>query len=199
MEADVLLLSQEIIERFNRCLDTARADGELEPTAMVLATSDGHGLVSSRAVLLKALDTSGFVFYTHTLSRKGRQMTACPRAAATFLWKTTETQVQLEGRIVQVTKGEADAYFASRDRGSQLGAWASVQSQVLDSRETLEQRIEEFDKKFVGHDIPRPDHWTGFRLQPEAVEFWQGRKFRLHDRFRYTPEEGRWVVRRLYP
>jgi pyridoxamine 5'-phosphate oxidase len=103
------------------------------------------------------------------------------------------------GRIRQVSDEEADAYFATRDRGSQLGAWASVQSQVLDSRETLEQRVKDFELQYEGREVPRPDHWTGYRLQPEAVEFWQGRKFRLHDRFRYTPEEGRWVVQRLYP
>jgi pyridoxamine 5'-phosphate oxidase len=199
MEADVLLLSQEIIDRFNQTLHAARLVGEPEPTAMVLATSDGHGLVTSRTVLLKALDAEGFVFFTHKGSRKGQQMNACPRAAATFLWKSTETQVQLVGRIRQVSDEEADAYFATRDRGSQLGAWASVQSQVLDSRETLEQRVKDFELQYEGREVPRPDHWTGYRLQPEAVEFWQGRKFRLHDRFRYTPEGGRWVVQRLYP
>jgi len=199
MEADVLLLSQEIIDRFNQTLHAARVVGEPEPTAMVLATSDGHGLVTSRTVLLKALDAEGFVFFTHTGSRKGQQMKACPRAAATFLWKSTETQVQLVGRIRQVSDEEADAYFATRDRGSQLGAWASVQSQVLDSRETLEQRVKNFELQYEGQEVPRPGHWTGYRLQPEAVEFWQGRKFRLHDRFRYTPEGARWVVQRLYP
>lgn len=199
MEADLLLLSQEIIDRFNQALHAARVVGEPEPTAMVLATSDGHGLVTSRTVLLKALDAEGFVFFTHTNSRKGQQMNACPRAAATFLWKSTETQVQLVGRIYQVRDEEADAYFATRDRGSQLGAWASMQSQVLDSRETLEQRVKDFERKYEGQEVPRPAHWTGYRLRPESVEFWQGRKFRLHDRFRYTPEAGQWVARRLYP
>ena len=194
-----MLLSQEIIDRFNKTLHKAGMAGELEPTAMVLATSDGQGLVTSRTVLLKALDAEGFVFYSHTGSFKGQQMSACPRAAATFLWKSTESQVQLVGWIKRVSDAEADAYFATRDRGSQLGAWASEQSHVLDSRETLEQRVRDYEQKFEGQEVPRPDHWTGFRLQPETVEFWQGRKFRLHDRFKYSQQDGQWLVLRLYP
>lgn len=192
-------LSQEIIDRFNRTMHSARVAGELEPTAMILATSDGRGLVTSRAVLLKALDRDGFVFFTNTDSQKGRQLRANPRAAATFLWKAIENQVQLVGRVEPVTEEEADAYFATRDRGSQVGAWASLQSQVLDSRETLELRARQFEEKYHGNDIPRPSYWSGYRLKPETVEFWQGRKFRLHDRFRYSQEDGRWVMCRLYP
>lgn len=192
-------LSQEIIERFNRTMHAARIAGELEPTAMVLATSDGHGLVTSRTVLLKALDGDGFVFFSNRNSQKGQQLKSCPRAAATFLWKVIENQVQLTGSVKAVTDEEADAYFSTRDRGSQVGAWASLQSQVLDSRETLEQRVREFEEKYRGRDIPRPPNWSGFRLQPETVEFWQGRKFRLHDRFKYRQEGGQWVMQRLYP
>jgi pyridoxamine 5'-phosphate oxidase len=192
-------LSQEIIERFNRTMHAARIAGELEPTAMVLATSDGHGLVTSRTVLLKALDGDGFVFFSNRDSQKGQQLQSCPRAAATFLWKAIENQVQLTGSVKAVTDEEADAYFSTRDRGSQVGAWASLQSQVLDSRETLEQRVREYDEKYRGRDIPRPPYWSGFRLQPETVEFWQGRKFRLHDRFKYRQEGGQWVMQRLYP
>lgn len=199
MEADALLLSQEIIDRFNKSMHTARVTGESEPTAMILATSDGKGLVTSRTVLLKALDAEGFVFFTNTGSRKGRQMKVCPRVAATFLWKSTETQVHLVGRVKRVGDEEADAYFATRDRGSQVGAWASLQSQALDSRETLEKRVQDYEQKFDGQEILRPNHWTGFRIQPETVEFWQGRKFRLHDRFRYSQQEGQWVIQRLYP
>lgn len=195
----ILPLPQEIIERFNTTMHAARAVGELEPTAMVLATSDGAGLVTARTVLLKALDQDGFVFFTNTTSRKGHQLQACPRAAATFLWKSTETQVQLEGPIKQVSDGEADAYFSTRDRGSQVGAWASLQSQILDSRETLEQRAVEFEHKFEGREVLRPAHWSGFRLQPESVEFWQGRKFRLHDRLKYSQVDGQWVTHLLYP
>ncbi|HMB59086.1 MAG TPA: pyridoxamine 5'-phosphate oxidase [Xanthomonadales bacterium] len=196
---DMLPLSREIIDRFNTALHAARTVGELEPTAMVLATSDGQGLITSRTVLLKALDADGFVFFTNSTSNKGRQLKANPRASATFLWKANESQVQLAGRVQQVSDEEADAYFATRDRGSQIGAWASLQSQVLDARETLEQRVREFESKFEGMEVERPDDWTGFRLQPEMVEFWQGRRFRLHDRFRYLQENSQWVVRRLYP
>lgn len=180
-------------------MHAARAAGELEPTAMVLATSDGAGLVTSRTVLLKALDRDGFVFYTNTTSRKGQQLQTCPRAAATFLWKSTETQVQLEGLIKRVSDVEADAYFSTRDRGSQVGAWASLQSQKLESRETLERRAAEFEHKFEGCEVSRPGHWSGFRLQPESVEFWQGRKFRLHDRQKYSQMNGQWVMQLLYP
>ena len=192
-------LSEEIIDRFNRGMHAARVAGEPEPTAMVLATSDGHGLVTSRAVLLKALDRHGFVFFTNTKSQKGRQLDASPRAAATFLWKAAESQVQLAGRIKPVSEEEADAYFATRDRGSQLGAWASLQSQPLDNRETLEQRFRDFDALYLDRDIPRPPYWSGYRIQPETVEFWQGRKFRLHDRFLYHQQDGQWVMQRLYP
>lgn len=195
----MLLLSQEIVDRFNSALHAARTVGELEPTAMVLATSDGKGLVTSRTVLLKALDTNGFVFFTNSTSNKGRQLKASPRASATFLWKANESQVQLAGRVEQVSDEEADAYFSTRDRGSQIGAWASLQSEPLESREQLEQRVREFEARFEGQDVARPDYWTGFRLQPTMVEFWKGRRFRLHDRFRYTQENGEWVMRRLYP
>jgi len=197
--AGILPMPQEIIDRFNHTMHSARAVGEPEPTAMVLATSDGAGLVTTRTVLLKALDSNGFVFFTNTTSRKGQQLQACPRAAATFLWKTIENQVQLEGLVCRVSDEEADAYFSTRDRGSQVGAWASLQSQKLDSRETLERRAEEFERKFEGREVLRPGHWTGFRLQPESVEFWQGRKFRLHDRLKYIQVDGRWETQLLYP
>jgi len=192
-------LSREIIDRFNKDMHAARVAGEPEPTAMVLATSDEHGLVTSRTVLLKALDSNGFVFFTNTESRKGQQLKANPRAAATFLWKFIETQVQLVGRVRPVGEDEADAYFATRDRGSQIGAWASMQSRLLDSRETLEQRARDFEATYQGKDIPRPSYWSGYRLQPETVEFWKGRPFRLHDRFLYTEQDGNWVMQRLFP
>lgn len=195
----ILPLSQVIIDRFNKAMHAARAVGEIEPTAMILATSDGAGLVTSRTVLLKALDQDGFVFFTNTASRKGQQLQTCPRAAATFLWKTIENQVQLEGPVSRVSDAEADAYFSTRDRGSQVGAWASLQSQQLDSRETLERRAAEFEHRFAGMDVTRPVHWSGFRLQPESVEFWQGRKFRLHDRLKYIQLNGQWVTQLLYP
>jgi len=192
-------LSSEIIDEFNRAYKKARVAGEPEPTAMVLATSDGKGLVTSRTVLLKALDEDGFVFFTNTNSTKGRQMAACPRASATFLWKASGCQVQLVGSVRRVSNEAADAYFSTRDRGSQIGAWASDQSAPLESREALLQRVRELEQKYAGQDVPRPPHWTGFVISPEQVEFWWQREFRLHDRFQYTLEDGVWVKRRLNP
>jgi len=192
-------LSEEIIGEFNIAFKKARVAGEPEPTAMVLATSDCRGLVTTRTVLLKALDENGFVFFTNVNSNKGRQIAACPRAAATFLWKASGCQVQLVGTVSRVDDEAADAYFSTRDRGSQVGAWASEQSAPLDSRETLLQRVREFEQRFAGQDVPRPPFWTGFVIAPERVEFWWQREFRLHDRFEYRLEGGAWLKRRLNP
>ncbi len=192
-------LSQEIIEQFNNFFKKARVSGEPEPTAMVLATSDGEGLVTSRTVLLKALDANGFVFFTNTHSMKGQQIAACPRAAATFLWKASGCQVQLVGSVSKVSDDEADAYFATRDRGSQIGAWASRQSEPLESREILIQRVRDLEREYEGVEVPRPPHWTGYVLSPESVEFWTQREFRLHDRFLYTLDNGCWTKQRLNP
>jgi len=192
-------LSPEIIQEFNKRFKKARVSGEPEPTAMVLATSDGKGLVTSRTVLLKALDENGFVFFTNTRSIKGRQMEVCARAAATFLWKASGCQVQLVGQVRKVSDAEADAYFSTRDRGSQIGAWASRQSEPLDSRESLIQRVQDLEDKYKDVEVPRPAHWTGYVLSPEAVEFWTQREFRLHDRFLYTLERGNWTTQRLNP
>lgn len=192
-------LSQEIISEFNKAFKKARVSGEPEPTAMILATSDGRGRVTSRTVLLKALDENGFVFFTNTRSQKGRQLANCPRAAATFLWKASGCQVQLVGTVTEVSGEAADAYFSTRDRGSQIGAWASDQSAPLDSRETLLQRVSELEKKFKGEEVTRPPFWTGYVLNPEAVEFWTQREFRLHDRFLYTLKDGVWNKQRLNP
>ena len=192
-------LSAEIINEFNRAFKEARVAGEPEPTAMVLATSDCRGRVTSRTVLLKALDEDGFVFFTNTRSAKGRQMEVCPRAAATFLWKASGAQVQLVGTVSRVSDDAADAYFATRDRGSQIGAWASRQSEPLDSRETLLGRVRELEQTYEGQEVPRPPHWTGFVLSPESVEFWKQREFRLHDRFLYTLADGSWKRQRLNP
>lgn len=192
-------LSTEIIDAFNHAFKQAKVCGEPEPTAMVLATSDCHGLVTSRTVLLKALDEDGFVFFTNTGSIKGQQLDACPRAAATFLWKLSGQQVQLVGTVSRVSDDAADAYFATRDRLSQIGAWASHQSEPLESREALMQRVRELEQRFEGKDVPRPPFWTGYCLSPETVEFWTQREFRLHDRFLYRQVDGRWTKQRLYP
>ena len=192
-------LSQEIIEKFNQAFKQAKVSGEPEPTAMVLATSDGEGLVTSRTVLLKALDANGFVFFTNTLSIKGKQIATCPRAAATFLWKASACQVQLVGSVKQISDKGADEYFATRDRGSQISAWASRQSEPLDSRATLLQRVRDLEREYEDVEVPRPPHWTGYVLSPESVEFWTQRRFRLHDRFLYTIDDGVWTKQRLNP
>lgn len=192
-------LSREIIDEFNKAFKKARVAGEPEPTAMVLATSDGKGLVTSRTVLLKALDEDGFVFFTNVNSTKGRQLSVCPRASATFLWKASGCQVQLVGSVTQVSDEAADAYFSTRDRGSQIGAWASAQSAPLDSRETLLRKVRELEEQYADQEVPRPPFWTGYTLNPERVEFWWQREFRLHDRFLYVFENGQWSKRRLNP
>jgi pyridoxamine 5'-phosphate oxidase len=194
-----LSLSAEIIDEFNKAYKKARVSGEPEPTAMVLATSDGQGLVTTRTVLLKALDEDGFVFFTNSNSKKGQQLAVCPGAAATFLWKASGVQVQLVGTVSQVSDEAADAYFATRDRGSQIGSWASRQSEALDSRETLLQRVKELEWKYEGVEVPRPPYWTGYVLSPETVEFWTQREFRLHDRFLYSERNGEWSKQRLNP
>lgn len=193
------MLSEDILRRFDEAIKAAGKAGEPEPTGMVLATCDGDGNLSTRTVLLKGVDKRGFVFYTNTLSIKGRQLRQFPRAAVTFLWKAAFCQVHAAGAIERVTEAEANAYFASRERESQIGAWASRQSEVLESRAVLEARVKSFEEKFSGGDVPRPPHWTGYRLVPEYVEFWHGRDHRLHDRFRYTRENGDWILQRLYP
>lgn len=193
------MLNEAILQRFSEAINAATEAGEPEPTAMVLGTADREGNISTRTVLLKNLDERGFVFYTNTLSNKGLQLQALARASITFLWKASVCQVHASGPIGRVTDTEADEYFASRDRHSQIGAWASRQSKVLESRELLEQRVKEFEGKFAGRNVPRPPHWSGYRLMPEMVEFWHGREFRLHDRFRYTHLDGAWHLDRLYP
>lgn len=189
----------EVVERFEQNMLAAQAAGEPEPTAMSLATSTAAGKVSVRSMLLKDFDATGFVFYTNTRSNKGRQLGLHPHAALCMLWKSIFRQVLVEGRVEPVTEAEADAYFASRPRGSQIGAWASLQSEILDSRETLERRVAEFEQEFAGADVSRPPHWSGYRVLPEMIEFWYGMESRLHDRFRFTLHNGDWVRQRLYP
>lgn len=192
-------LSPEILNAFEDCLDAARQAGEIEPTAMTIASCSPAGGVSSRTVLLKQHDERGFVFYTNLESNKGRQLAALPEAALVFHWKAIQRQVLVEGSVEQVSDDEADAYFATRPRGSQLGAWASKQSQPLKSRAELLKRVVATEARYLGRDIPRPPHWSGFRVVPRMVEFWVGKDSRLHDRFRYTLGESGWEKQRLYP
>ena len=194
-------LYSEALKTFSDLLEEARSAGDPEPTAMTVATVGEGGQPSARTVLLKAVDERGFVFYTNYDSIKGRQLAANPRAALLFLWKTLREQVQakIEGTVEPVSAAEADAYFASRPRASQIGAWASLQSQTLASRELFEARIAAFQAKFTDVEVPRPPHWSGFRVVPEMIEFWYGASFRLHERQRYERLDGIWVRRMLFP
>jgi len=192
-------LYRQAIGRFGEWLEDARASGTAEPTAMTLATARREGGVSARTVLLKEVDERGFVFYTNLNSRKGRQLNSDPRCALVFLWAHLKRQVLVEGRVEPVAPSEADAYWATRPRGSQFGAWASRQSETLDSRETLESRFHELEREYTDRQIPRPEHWSGFRVVPERIEFWSGRDSRLHDRERYRVQSGTWIHELLYP
>jgi len=177
----------------------AKASEPADPNAMALATTTPDGFPSVRIVLLKGLDRRGFVFYTNLESRKGQELQANPRAALCFHWKSLKRQVRIEGAVTPTTEAEADAYFAGRPRDSRIGAWASAQSRPLDTRATFERQIREYDEKYPGEAVPRPPFWSGFRLTPARIEFWQDRAFRLHDRLVFTPAEGGWAIERLYP
>lgn len=193
---------ESVLATFNQLFAEAEAAGEPDCTAMSLATANVDGMPSLRTVLLKAHDTRGFVFYTHMDGRKGRELQANPWAALLFHWPRARdgVQVRVEGAVVLVDDVEADAYFASRPRGSQIGAWASLQSETLPSRNTFEQRIVQFEGEFEGQDVPRPPRWTGFRVEPEAVEFWFGARYRLHERQLHERDAGGdWTTRMLYP
>jgi pyridoxamine 5'-phosphate oxidase len=170
-----------------------------DPNAMTVATSTAGGVPSARIVLLKGVDPRGFVFYTNKEGRKGTELRANPRAALLFHWKTLQRQVRVEGDVEDVTEAEADAYFASRARVSRLGAWASAQSRPLGDRAELERRVAEAETRFPGETIERPPHWSGFRVLPRIMEFWQEMPFRLHDRLVYTRHGDGWLLGRLYP
>ena len=194
-------LPAEILSTFDTLFAEALSAGEPDRTAMALATSV-NGRPSARTVLLKAHDARGFVFYTHLDGRKGRELQANPHAALLFHWPRVRegVQVRVEGDVEIVADAEADAYFASRPRGSQVGAWASEQSTTLDSRDTFEQRIARFEREFEDREVPRPPRWSGFRVVPRAVEFWYGAQYRLHERWLYERDAaGAWSKRMLYP
>ena len=192
-------MTTQPIDQFLTLLARAKAAGEPLAEAMALATADGAGNPSVRMVLLKGADERGFVFFTNLESRKAHELRERPRAALCFHWPLLEEQVRVEGPVEPLSDEEADAYFRTRPRGSQLGAWASKQSQPLDSRETLVERVAEEEKRFEGKDVTRPPFWSGFVLRPERIEFWSGQLDRLHDRFLYSHESGSWARQRLYP
>ena len=171
----------------------------IEPNAFTLATVGEGGVPAARILLLKDVDPSGFVFYTNLESRKGRELAGNRNAAMVFHWAPLERQVRIEGRVSPVSEQEADAYFASRPRGSQIGAWASRQSRPIERPGDLDARVAEFEKKFDGASVPRPPHWSGFRLAPHTIEFWKGRASRLHERQLFTRDGDGWRVQLLYP
>ena len=186
---------------FGSWMAEAKASEPNDPNAMALATVDPDGLPDVRMVLLKGADAQGFVFYTNTESAKGQELLATPKAAVVFHWKSLRRQVRVRGPVERVTDAEADAYFQSRARDSRIGAWASQQSRELESRFALEKAVAFYAAKFAIGEVPRPPHWTGFRIRPVYMEFWQDRPFRLHDRsvFRRATPEGDWSQQRLYP
>ncbi|MDX1608771.1 MAG: pyridoxamine 5'-phosphate oxidase [Halofilum sp. (in: g-proteobacteria)] len=192
-------LYRTAIERFDELYAQAWHSEPGEKTAMFLATADADGRPSVRTVLLKQHDHDGFVFYTNHHSRKGRELQANPRAALLFLWQSLSRQVRIEGRTEVVTDAEADAYWATRPRASQLGAWASNQSETLASREEYEQRLAEYEHRFADVEVPRPPHWSGFRVVPDYIEFWHERKYRQHDRELCWFDGSRWQWSLLNP
>jgi pyridoxamine 5'-phosphate oxidase len=188
------------VVQFCHWFDQALAAGVTEPNAMVLATAAPDGWPSARVVLLKGVDERGFSFFTNYHSRKGRELAANPHAALTFFWPELERQVRVKGTVGVVTPEESDDYFRSRPLDSQLGAWASPQSEAISGRDELERRLAEVRERFAGGAVPRPSHWGGYRLAPTEVEFWQGRPGRLHDRLRYVRDpDGAWRLGRLGP
>ena len=187
------------IALFQAWLDEATKSEISDPTAMTLATVGADGMPAARLVLLKGIDHGGFVFYTNFESRKGVHLLGQPKAALCFHWKSLRRQVRVEGQVEQVMAAEADAYFATRPRGSQIGAWASRQSRPLNSRFELEKEVALHAAKFGIAAVPRPPHWSGFRVIPQLIEFWQDRPFRLHDRLVFHRQGGAWRTERLFP
>ncbi len=191
--------ASEPFRLFEAWLAEAGTSEPNDPNAMALATVDADGMPDVRMVLLKGLDDKGFVFYTNFESAKGVEILGSMKAALVFHWKSLRRQVRVRGDVEVVSDAEADAYFASRPRGSRIGAWASRQSRELESRFALEKAVAEYTARHAVGEIPRPEHWSGFRILPRSIEFWQDRPFRLHDRMVFTGTDGAWSKKRLYP
>lgn len=195
-EADA---ARDPVELFREWWAAAEESGIIHPEAMALATADERGRPSVRMVLLKEVDERGFVFFTNYGSRKAAELDANPHAALCFHWAVHERQVRISGPVSRISDEESREYFRTRTRGSRIGAWASRQSEPLDDRETLERRVREMKERFQGEEVPLPPFWGGYRLRPEAIEFWQGRADRLHDRLAFERDEDGWSAGRLYP
>lgn len=193
---DLLANPVDLLVRWH---DQAEAAGAAEPNAMVLSTLDGDGHPDARVVLARDISDEGITFYTNRLSAKGQQIASCDKASATFAWLQLHRSVRVRGSITLATDEASDAYFASRPRASQIGAWASPQSEIIGTRRDLDDWVEEVEQRFAGVDVPRPPHWGGYVLSIETVEFWQGRPSRLHDRFRYSRHGQVWRAVRLAP
>jgi pyridoxamine 5'-phosphate oxidase len=187
------------ISLFDNWFRVAEKSGVVLPESMTLSTATADGKPSSRMVLLKSYDEEGFVFFTNYRSRKATELISNPHAALLFHWGVLQRQVRVEGSVEKVSPEESDAYFASRGRGSQIGAWASKQSKRMVTKSELEERVQEIEERFRGQSIARPPHWGGFRVRPEKIEFWQGKMSRLHDRMIFTIENERWTGARYYP
>ena len=192
-------LDADPIAKVRAWLADAEASGVVLPNAMALATVGPDGAPSARHVLLRHITDDGITFFTNRTSRKAHELAANPRAACTLYWRELDRQICLRGAVTELSVESSDAYFATRPRDAQLGAWASEQSRALDDRATLERRVEEARDRFACGDVPRPAHWGGHVLTPDEVECWQGRPYRLHDRFRYTRQGSGWQLERLYP
>ena len=198
-ESNAMPTDVDPIERFREFFDEAVATGMEDPNAMVVSSVDSEGRPSSRVVLLKDFDADGFVFYTNLESRKGTEILANPNVSLSFFWREIGKQVVIRGRAEPVSDDEADAYFATRPRNSQLGAWASRQSRPLQSRAQLLARVAEYETKFLTGKVPRPPHWSGFRVVPSYIELWVAGAFRLHDRTLFQRSDGAWVSHKLNP
>jgi pyridoxamine 5'-phosphate oxidase len=192
-------LDPDPIAQFERWFDEACQDVDTEPNAMTLATVDSAGAPAVRMVLLKFFDRNGFVFFTNLESRKAVHIDSNPEVALLFWWPQLERQIEISGVAERISNVEAAKYFVTRPRGSQLGAWVSEQSHVLTSRKALEMKLEEMKRKFANREVPLPSFWGGYRVVPNAIEFWQGQADRLHDRFQYVREGERWRIQRLAP
>ena len=192
-------LARDPFRQFEKWFQEAEAAKVTEPNAMTLATATKEGKPSARTVLLKGLDGRGFVFFSNYESRKGRELATNPQATLVFPWIALERQVVVEGTVTKVPREESEAYFHSRPRASQLAAWGSLQSSIISGRGVLEASMKILEQKYAGREVPLPPHWGGWRLSPEAVEFWQGRRSRLHDRLRYQRTKDGWTIERLAP